>query len=109
MALTDAQLERYARRIVLKEIGGAGQARLLERACRHHRRRRDWLPGRRLSGGGGGWNAADHRPPTRSRSPISSAGSCSGRTISANPRLKRRATPRGASTRIATLSRSTSA
>jgi len=30
MALTDAQLERYARHIVLKEIGGAGQARLLE-------------------------------------------------------------------------------
>ncbi|HEY1124215.1 MAG TPA: HesA/MoeB/ThiF family protein [Sphingobium sp.] len=29
MALTDAQLERYARHIVLKEIGGAGQARLL--------------------------------------------------------------------------------
>lgn len=27
--LTDAQLERYARHIVLKEIGGAGQARLL--------------------------------------------------------------------------------
>ena len=30
MALTDAQLERYARHIVLKEIGGAGQAWLLE-------------------------------------------------------------------------------
>src|SRR5512139_1839370 len=30
MALTDAQLERYARHIVLKEIGGAGQTRLLE-------------------------------------------------------------------------------
>jgi adenylyltransferase/sulfurtransferase len=29
MALTDSQLERYARHIVLKEIGGAGQARLL--------------------------------------------------------------------------------
>ncbi|GAY22408.1 molybdopterin biosynthesis protein MoeB [Sphingobium fuliginis] len=29
MALTDDQLERYARHIVLKEIGGAGQARLL--------------------------------------------------------------------------------
>jgi adenylyltransferase/sulfurtransferase len=29
MALTDAQLERYARHIVLKEIGGAGQTRLL--------------------------------------------------------------------------------
>lgn len=29
MALTDAQLERYARHIVLKEIGGAGQMRLL--------------------------------------------------------------------------------
>lgn len=29
MVLTDAQLERYARHIVLKEIGGAGQARLL--------------------------------------------------------------------------------
>lgn len=29
MTLTDAQLERYARHIVLKEIGGAGQARLL--------------------------------------------------------------------------------
>jgi molybdopterin/thiamine biosynthesis adenylyltransferase len=28
-ALSDAQLERYARHIVLKEIGGAGQARLL--------------------------------------------------------------------------------
>lgn len=27
--LTDAQLDRYARHIVLKEIGGAGQARLL--------------------------------------------------------------------------------
>jgi len=30
MALTDTQLERYARHIVLKEIGGAGQARLLD-------------------------------------------------------------------------------
>ena len=30
MSLTDAQLDRYARHIVLKEIGGAGQARLLE-------------------------------------------------------------------------------
>jgi len=29
MNLTDAQLERYARHIVLREIGGAGQARLL--------------------------------------------------------------------------------
>jgi len=29
MTLTDDQLERYARHIVLKEIGGAGQARLL--------------------------------------------------------------------------------
>lgn len=29
MSLTDEQLERYARHIVLKEIGGAGQARLL--------------------------------------------------------------------------------
>ncbi len=29
MTLTDAQLERYARHIVLREIGGAGQARLL--------------------------------------------------------------------------------
>ncbi len=29
MTMTDAQLERYARHIVLKEIGGAGQARLL--------------------------------------------------------------------------------
>ncbi len=29
MALTDTQLERYARHIVLKEIGGAGQVRLL--------------------------------------------------------------------------------
>ena len=29
MTLSDAQLERYARHIVLKEIGGAGQARLL--------------------------------------------------------------------------------
>lgn len=28
MTLSDAQLERYARHIVLKEIGGAGQARL---------------------------------------------------------------------------------
>ena len=27
--LTDDQLDRYARHIVLKEIGGAGQARLL--------------------------------------------------------------------------------
>ena len=30
MALTDDQLERYARHIILKEIGGAGQARLLD-------------------------------------------------------------------------------
>lgn len=30
MTLTDTQLERYARHIVLREIGGAGQARLLE-------------------------------------------------------------------------------
>jgi molybdopterin-synthase adenylyltransferase len=29
MTLTDTQLERYARHIVLREIGGAGQARLL--------------------------------------------------------------------------------
>lgn len=29
MSLTDDQLDRYARHIVLKEIGGAGQARLL--------------------------------------------------------------------------------
>ncbi len=29
MTLTDSQLERHARHIVLKEIGGAGQARLL--------------------------------------------------------------------------------
>src|SRR3546814_3815091 len=29
LPLTDDQLERYARHIVLKEIGGAGQARLL--------------------------------------------------------------------------------
>lgn len=29
MSLTDQQLERYARHIVLREIGGAGQARLL--------------------------------------------------------------------------------
>jgi len=30
MSLTDAQLERYARHIVLKEIGGAGQQALLD-------------------------------------------------------------------------------
>src|SRR5437764_3836165 len=29
MALSDEQLERYARHIVLREVGGAGQARLL--------------------------------------------------------------------------------
>ncbi|MBY0519499.1 MAG: HesA/MoeB/ThiF family protein [Sphingomonas sp.] len=29
MALSDAQLDRYARQLILKEIGGAGQARLL--------------------------------------------------------------------------------
>lgn len=29
MALTDEQLDRYARHIILKEVGGAGQARLL--------------------------------------------------------------------------------
>lgn len=29
MALTDDQLERYARHIILREVGGAGQARLL--------------------------------------------------------------------------------
>lgn len=29
MALSDAQLDRYARHLILKEIGGAGQARLL--------------------------------------------------------------------------------
>ncbi|MEC9017587.1 MAG: ThiF family adenylyltransferase, partial [Pseudomonadota bacterium] len=29
MTLTDAQLDRYARHIVLREIGGAGQMRLL--------------------------------------------------------------------------------
>lgn len=29
MSLSDAQLERYARHIILKEIGGGGQARLL--------------------------------------------------------------------------------
>src|SRR5215510_853386 len=28
--LTDEQLERYARHIVLREVGGAGQARLLQ-------------------------------------------------------------------------------
>ena len=30
MNLTDAQLDRYARHIVLKEVGGAGQIELLE-------------------------------------------------------------------------------
>src|SRR3546814_18135179 len=30
MDLSDEQLDRYARHIILKEIGGAGQARLLE-------------------------------------------------------------------------------
>jgi len=30
MTLTDAQLERYARHIILREIGGAGQIRLLQ-------------------------------------------------------------------------------
>ena len=30
MKLSDQQLERYARHIVLKEIGGAGQARLAQ-------------------------------------------------------------------------------
>jgi molybdopterin/thiamine biosynthesis adenylyltransferase len=30
MALTDDQLERYARHIILKEVGGAGQAKLLK-------------------------------------------------------------------------------
>src|SRR5438067_10844415 len=29
MSLTDEQLERYARHIVLREVGGAGQAKLL--------------------------------------------------------------------------------
>ena len=29
MTLTDAQLDRYARHIVLKEIGGEGQRKLL--------------------------------------------------------------------------------
>lgn len=32
MDLSDAQLDRYARHIVLKEIGGAGQAKLLDSA-----------------------------------------------------------------------------
>ncbi len=32
MSLTDAQLDRYARHIILKEVGGAGQTRLLD-AC----------------------------------------------------------------------------
>ncbi|MDP2125077.1 MAG: adenylyltransferase, partial [Parvibaculum sp.] len=30
MALSDQQLERYARHIVLKEIGGPGQQKLLK-------------------------------------------------------------------------------
>ena len=32
MSLADAQLDRYARHIVLKEIGGEGQRRLLDSA-----------------------------------------------------------------------------
>ncbi|HAH10632.1 MAG TPA: molybdopterin biosynthesis protein MoeB, partial [Alphaproteobacteria bacterium] len=30
MTLTDAQLERYARHIILREVGGTGQAKLLK-------------------------------------------------------------------------------
>ena len=29
MSLSDAQLDRYARHLILKEVGGAGQAALL--------------------------------------------------------------------------------
>ena len=33
MSLSDAELDRYARHIVLREIGGAGQVRLLASQC----------------------------------------------------------------------------
>lgn len=34
MALTEAQIQRYGRQILLREVGGKGQARLLERPVR---------------------------------------------------------------------------
>lgn len=34
MALTEAQVQRYGRQILLREVGGKGQARLLERPVR---------------------------------------------------------------------------
>jgi hypothetical protein len=34
VALTEAQVQRYGRQILLREVGGRGQARLLERAVR---------------------------------------------------------------------------
>ena len=53
MSLTDEELERYARHIVLREVGGAGQARL--RAARVLVIGAGGLgsPGPALSGGGG--------------------------------------------------------
>ncbi len=49
MALTDEQIERYSRHIILKEVGAKGQKKLLNAKSFNHRSRRTWSTGSNVS------------------------------------------------------------
>ena len=53
MDFTDAQIERYARHIILPEVGGIGQGKAAEFPGAGGRRRRSRIAAAALSGGGG--------------------------------------------------------
>ena len=57
MSLTPEQLERYARHIMLREIGGPGQQTLLNAHVALVGLGALGGPGGALSGGGGRWHA----------------------------------------------------
>ena len=46
---SNEQIERYSRHIILKEVGGMGQTKLLESKVRAHRCGRAWFSCRSLS------------------------------------------------------------
>ena len=58
---TDDQIMRYSRQIILPEVGGTGQRKLLNSKVLVTRRRRARIGGHCLPGSSRHWNSGDNR------------------------------------------------
>ena len=56
MAMTDEQIERYSRHIILNEVGVKGQKKLLKGQGAYYRCRRTWSSGSHVSCSSRSWH-----------------------------------------------------